>query len=52
MITYGEPPCTGISGEERLEIPKGTMHIYYSTDAINKYADPLTFEVDSWREVY
>ncbi|MCF6149500.1 MAG: hypothetical protein E3K37_12675 [Candidatus Kuenenia sp.] len=52
MITYSESPCTSVSGEERLEIPKGTMHVYYSTEAISNYADPLTFEVDSWREKY
>lgn len=53
MINYGESGnCGGVSGEERLDVSKGSLRIYYSTDAINRYANPLTYTVDSWRQAF
>lgn len=52
MLNYDEAGCTGASGEERLAVKKGTLHVYFSSDAISKYADGLTFTTDSWRELY
>ena len=51
MINRNDGACSDGSGEERLEFKKGMAHVYYSSDAIAKFAAPLSFDTLAWREL-
>ena len=51
MVNNDDGTCGGGSAEERLEFTQGTAHIYYSSEAISKFAAPLAFETLAWREI-
>jgi hypothetical protein len=45
--------CGGGSAEERFELNVGRLHIYYSAEAIQNYAEPFldALKVIAWREI-
>lgn len=42
--------CSGNSDEERFELKKGITHIYWSTQAIETFAEPLSYSSYAWRQ--
>ena len=51
MINRNDGACSGGSAEERLEFKKGMAHVYYSSDAIFRFASPLAISTLAWREL-